>query len=247
MTDSLYLRLAGPIQSWAGPRVTGNFVRSESRPTRSGVEGLLAAAMGWPQDGWEEWIHSTGLTLRVDRPGSRMSDYQTINPRDEDLDYQKRAYLLMFGKRWAARAHFTPDGQNKTSIVRRSYISDAEFLVEVQDNDHFGALVNACRNPYFTTYLGRKAFPTTFPFFLGFGQSGLLESLPTAKQKQPGHRFQNDYFDSIPEPDHGHLRLEKLKSRSSSDWRMIDVEQMPRDEWMNFVASTLSRTKLQVL
>lgn len=240
MTESIYLRLAGPLQSWAGPRVTGNVVRSEPRPTRTGLEGLLAGALGWPQNQWEDWMHSVSLTVRADRPGSRLDDYQTINPRDEDLKYQQRAYLLFFGKRWSKRAHFTPDGQNKTSIVNRTYISDAEFLVEVQNSDHFDALVDAVRKPFFTTYLGRKAFAPVFPFMLGIGEPGLLETLPTPKRPKLSRSYRNEYFDALPDSEKAHLRIDPLGPEMSKTWHFTDVDELPREDWLAHVASTLS-------
>lgn len=241
MTESIYLRLSGPLQSWAGPRVTGNVVRSEPRPTRSGLEGLLAGALGWPQNAWEDWIHSATLTVRSDRPGSRVDEFRTMNPRDEDLKYQQRAYVLSFGKRWSKRAHFTPDGQNKTSIVNRTYISDAEFLVEVQDSDHFSSLVDAARSPFFTTYLGRKAFAPTFPFLLGIGESGLLETLPTPRRPQPSYSYRNEYFDALPDSEKAHLRIDSLGPETSKDWHFTDVDELPREKWLDHIATTLSR------
>lgn len=241
MTESIYLRLSGPLQSWAGPRVTGNVVRSEPRPTRTGLEGLLAGTLGWPQYEWEDWIHSVALVVRSDRPGSRIDEYQTINPRDEDMRYQQRAYSLTFGKRWSKRAHFTPDGQNKTSIVNRTYISDAEFLVEVQASDHFNSLVDAVRKPYFTTYLGRKAFSPAFPFVLGIGESGLLETLPTPLRTQPIRSYRNEYFDSLPNPDKAHLRIDPLGPDASEKWHFTDVNELPRREWLDHIATTLLR------
>ncbi len=242
MTDSLYIRLAGPLQSWAGPRVTGNVVRTEPRPTRSGLEGLLAAALGWPQDQWEEWIHSVTLTVRSDRPGSRIDEYQTINPRDEDLRYQQRAYLLTFGKRWSKRAHFTPDGQNKTSIVNRTYLADAEFLVEIRNSEHFSRLLEAVRQPFFTTYLGRKAFAPSFPFVLGVGEPGLLETLPTSQHGRPPATYRNEYFDAVPGSDGAHLRIDALAPSEGHSWHHTNVAELPRDEWLDHVSRTLDRT-----
>ncbi len=242
MTESLYIRLAGPLQSWAGPRVTGNVVRTEPRPTRSGLEGLLAGALGWPQNRWEDWIHSVNFIIRSDRPGSRIDEYQTINPRDEDLDYQRRAYLLTFGKRWIKRAHFTPDGQNKTSIVNRTYLADAEFLVEIQASDHFSALVDALRQPHFTTYLGRKAFAPAFPFFLGVGESGSLKVLPTAQRIRPLSPYRNEYFDALPDFDKAHLRMDKLSPHDGDTWHFTDVAELPRDEWLEHVSQAFVRS-----
>lgn len=242
MAESLYLRLAGPLQSWAGPRVTGNVVRTEARPTRSGLEGLLAAAMGWRRGEWEEWIRDTSISVRSDRLGNRVDEFQTINPRDEDLEYQERAYLLMTGRRWSKRANFTPDGQNKTSIVNRTYIADAVFLVEVSDGTRLEQIKRALRKPQFTSYLGRKAFAPTFPFFLGVGPEGALKDLPTVKQTARAVQLSNDYFDALAGPERPQLRIDHLGRTGTHSPEFVNVEALPQNDWIKLISDTFDRT-----
>ncbi|ADK27820.1 type I-E CRISPR-associated protein Cas5/CasD [Corynebacterium pseudotuberculosis] len=54
-----------------------------------------------------------------------------------------------------------------TSIIQRTYLAEAEFIVEVASDTHGELLRDALRAPKFSTYLGRKAFAPAFPFFLG--------------------------------------------------------------------------------
>ena len=180
--NTVFLRFAAPLQSWATSRVTGNIVRTERVPSRSGVVGLLAASLGAPRDAWPAWLADLMIEVRSEWTGEFIDDFQTINPRDEDLEYQQRTYTLMTGKRWIKSAHFTPDGEGGTAIVRRTYLANAEFLVAITAERHFDELVAAIRAPKFSTYPGRKAFAPVFPFYLGVGDASLLESLPTAER-----------------------------------------------------------------
>lgn len=180
--NAVFLRFAAPLQSWATSRVTGNIVRTERSPSRSGVVGLLAASLGAPRDEWPEWLADLKVEVRSEWTGEFVDEFQTINPRDEDLEYQQRTYPLLTGKRWIKSTHFTPDAEGGTSIVRRTYLANAEFIVALSSSSHFDELVTAIRAPKFTTYLGRKAFAPVFPFYLGVGDLSLLNSLPTLQR-----------------------------------------------------------------
>lgn len=177
--SSTYLRLAAPLQSWATARVTGNIVRTEQEPTTDGLRGLVAASLGAQRGKWPAWINDLKFTVRMDRRGELIDEFQTINPREEDLRFQRRLFALTTGRRWSKSTHFTPDGQHLTSVVRRTYLADAEFLVEVRSSDHGDEVALALRYPRFTPYLGRKAFAPTFPYYLGIGEPGLLDQLPS--------------------------------------------------------------------
>lgn len=173
---SLYVRLAGPLQSWAGGRVTGNFVDTGKTPTPSALRGMIAAAFGWKRGEWEPWVDDVELTVRVDKPGAVVDDFQTIGPRA--TDFSQRLHVAMTGKSEGKKA-FTPDARGLTSIVRRTYLADAEFLVEFSHDEKINEIAEAMAHPAFMPYLGKKAFAPSFPFILGTGEAGMLKTLPT--------------------------------------------------------------------
>src|SRR5271163_4872663 len=83
----LLLRLAGPMQSW-GTRSRFSNRDTGLEPSKSGVVGLLCAALGWSRDTETFTITGTRYTLeqlarqlvmavRVDREGRLMRDYHT--------------------------------------------------------------------------------------------------------------------------------------------------------------------------
>ncbi|NLE97041.1 MAG: type I-E CRISPR-associated protein Cas5/CasD, partial [Propionibacterium sp.] len=72
----LLLRLAGPMQSWGdSSRFTTRSTRRE--PTKSGVLGLLAAALGRPRTAEIADLAGLRFGVRVDQPGKVMVDFQT--------------------------------------------------------------------------------------------------------------------------------------------------------------------------
>ena len=74
--STLLLRLAAPIQSW------GNDSRFEVRrtgkePTKSGVIGLLAAALGRSRADSLDDLCSLRFGVRVDQEGQLLRDFHT--------------------------------------------------------------------------------------------------------------------------------------------------------------------------
>ena len=64
----LLIRLAGPMQSWGD---SSRFARRTTRrePTKSGVVGLLASALGRTREDPVEDLAQLELAIRVEQPG----------------------------------------------------------------------------------------------------------------------------------------------------------------------------------
>ncbi len=78
----LFLRLEGPLQSW-GDTAQWSVRRTRAEPSKSGVIGLIGAALGYgPDPEGDAEIARLGrelrLGIRVDRPGSVLRDYHTV-------------------------------------------------------------------------------------------------------------------------------------------------------------------------
>ncbi|GHF15188.1 hypothetical protein GCM10014715_83130 [Streptomyces spiralis] len=93
----LLVRLAGPLQSWG---LTGRFARRDThtRPTKSGVIGLCAAALGLAREEPLGELAEVRFGVRADRPGTPLRDYHTVGggtyplrPRDLLTDHQRAA------------------------------------------------------------------------------------------------------------------------------------------------------------
>ncbi|MDK7198401.1 type I-E CRISPR-associated protein Cas5/CasD [Actinotignum sanguinis] len=241
MSNPTFLRLAGPVQSWAGPRVTGNVVNSELRPTRSGLLGLLAGALGAPREQWPEWLEGADFTVRVDRPGRLINEFQTINPRatksglrNDEREFRTRQLWIRKQSDSDKNLAFTPDQQNSNAIIRRTYLAGAEFLVRVTCPGHQEEVDAALRSPAFVTYLGKKAFAPSFPFYLGRGEADTFNRIPVFDPAFKKPKKQVWTYSRAPyTADSGPGALPGTSS-------MVDVVS-DRGEWMNRVAALLDR------
>jgi len=112
---TLLLRLAGPMQSWG---TQSQFRERDTglEPSKSGVIGLLCAALGRPRDEPVDDLAALVMGVRVEREGAMRRDYQTAGGwhRREDAWYG------------VAKA----DGKTGGTVLSdRYYLADADFLV----------------------------------------------------------------------------------------------------------------------
>lgn len=144
----LLLRLCGPMQSWG---VQSRFsVRDTGlEPSKSGVIGLLCAALGRPRSAPLADLAALQMGVRVDREGRLAYDYHTA----------QNVY----------RAKGGPPKETEPST--RYYLSDACFLVgfESEDSALLSSLHTALHDPVWPLYLGRKAFVASEPPWLEDG------------------------------------------------------------------------------
>lgn len=158
--STLLLRLAGPLQSWG---IQSRFTVRDTalEPSKSGVVGLLAAALGRPRHASLEDLAALKMGVRVDRQGTLRMDFHTAggtHRRDED-----------YGVALA-------DGSGKRAITsQRFYLADADFLVglEGEDEDFLCQLDAALARPAWPLYLGRKAFVPGRPVRITYRPSAL--------------------------------------------------------------------------
>ncbi len=143
--NTLFLRLEGPLQAWGDQQSKFVVRRTAEAPTKSGVIGMLCAALGVsrPEAG-DEWLPKLGamrMSVRIDSPGVRWWDYHTVG---------------------AGMKMRTAQGEGKTKpgamLTRREYLCDASFLVAMQGEPCLIAELEAAMNaPRWTLYLGRKS------------------------------------------------------------------------------------------
>jgi CRISPR system Cascade subunit CasD len=187
---TLVLRFAGSAQSWASAPYA--IKATEGVPTRSAVLGMLAAALGVPRGPLPGWLHATEIHVRVDRPGTVVTDFHTISnpPADVGAARTRQRLAASAGRDKNTAHHTVPVGDggpwSKSSMVtERAYLADAEFIVTVShpDDGKLDSIAAAVVDPVFMPYLGRKAFAPAFPFNLGVHDQAahvLLDTLPTS-------------------------------------------------------------------
>lgn len=144
---TLLLQSVAPLQAWDtqsrfGVRTTGR------EPSKSGLVGLLCAALGRPR--WEPVADLAALTMavRVDKEGQILRDFHTA------------LNILKAG-----------GGIKPTEPSTRYYLTDAAFLIALQSDDTalLTRLHTALKNPRWMLFLGRKACPPGLPVYLPDG------------------------------------------------------------------------------
>ena len=146
---TLLIRIAGPLQSWGdSSRFTVRGTRRE--PTKSGIVGLLAAALGRPRDASVDDLACLKMAVRTDQPGTLLEDFQTAEN----------------------------DSGTKMPLTRRLYLADAAFTVALEgDREFLETIKDALNAPVFPLFLGRRSCPPTTPLVIGMSDLGVKDAL----------------------------------------------------------------------
>lgn len=183
MTSSVYIRLAGPLQSWAKPAVSGNYVNTAEIPTVTALQGLIAGGLGYTRGNWPEWISEIDFIIREERRPIFVDDFQTIGSREDEKVFRHRLALMQGLNSKAINPPTYKPGVAATTIAKRTYLADSEFIVQMTLEGHTEEIDRAVSSPVFVNYLGRKAFTPSFPYYLGVGDSEGLSRIPTVPHK----------------------------------------------------------------
>lgn len=147
--STLLLRLAAPLQSWG---VASKFdTRDTTRePTKSGVIGMLASALGRSRLENVDDLNALNFGVRIDQPGVLLRDYHTAR--------QKVG--------------------NSSFVTTRYYLADAVFLVGLEGKDSFlKKIAIALQNPAFPLFLGRRSCPPVGQLVLCIREQALRKAL----------------------------------------------------------------------
>ena len=153
---TLLLRLAAPLQAW-GSGSKFNIRLTEREPTKSGVVGMIAAAMGIQRNDDPkklEPLNDLRFGVRVEKEGKLLRDFHMVHEMT---------------------------GKKNSHVTERFYLSDAVFLaaLESEDKEYLEKIVNALNNPVYPLFLGRRSCPPTLPIVLGIRDGELTSILKT--------------------------------------------------------------------
>lgn len=141
MDSTLLIRLQGPMQSW-GTRSRFEIRDTEREPTKSGVIGLICAAIGRDRSEPVDDLALLKMGVRADREGVLQNDFQTVEG--------------------AVSADGTANRQAQTS--KRYYLADAAFVVALEGDVGLLRLINKrLLNPRWSMALGRKPYVPSAP------------------------------------------------------------------------------------
>ncbi len=160
--STLLLRLAAVMQSWGAD---SKFERrsTERAPTKSGVLGLVSAALGRRRDEDISDLEALRFGVRVDKEGVLLRDFHTAKSI-------KSAY-----------------------VTNRYYLTDAVFLVGLEGSESLiKELQAALKRPAYPLFLGRRSCPPEGRLCLGIREGkGLVEALkeePCQARLSPWHK-----------------------------------------------------------
>ncbi|MFJ6415572.1 type I-E CRISPR-associated protein Cas5/CasD [Paeniglutamicibacter sp. NPDC091659] len=153
MTVSVLLALAGPLQSWGSDsRFTVRATRTE--PTKSGVLGLVASALGRDRGDTLEDLGALNFAVRTEQEGTLLEDLQVS---------------------------LTLDKSERMPLSRRYYLADARFTAALSGDEKLVRdIADALSHPAYPLFLGRRSCPPARPVSMrgihdGTDGTGLLE------------------------------------------------------------------------
>lgn len=136
---TLLLKLAGPLQSW-GSDSRYETRRTERIPTKSGVIGMIGAALGIDRDDDLSELRTLDFGVRVDQPGTVIEDFHTAHNPVKDRSY----------------------------ITTRYYLSDAVFVAGISSPSQafLEKIAWALKHPVYPLFLGRRSCPPALPLVI---------------------------------------------------------------------------------
>lgn len=209
--STLLLRFAGPLQAW-GADSRFDVRRTNREPTKSGVIGLIASALGLRRDAPLDELNRLYFGVRVDREGVLLRDLHTVR-KDKNTSY----------------------------MTTRYYLSDAVFLIGLHSDDEalMQRLEHAVRNPAHPLFLGRRSCPPEGRVCLGLRQMPLEEALksePSLIPPKPSKPGEHQRARIVLDDPHGTARLNDLPV-SFSPYNRQYAYRAAREMWNTFPAN----------
>ena len=154
----LLLRIEAPLAAWGAAGAASERRPAWDEPSKSGVLGLAAGALGIDRsdapalDALHGGYDFAVQTLRRPR---LLVDYHTVQTVKQARKAPTRGAMFATGK------------DAETLITRRDYATDGVWLVALAMRDFaphdLDVLADALRAPYFMPYAGRRACPLSHP------------------------------------------------------------------------------------
>lgn len=157
---TLLIPLCGPLQSWG---VDSRFGERQTlrEPSKSGVLGLVCAALGRDRGEAIDDLVALRFGIRIDRGGTLLRDYHTA------LD------VIAAG-----------NDRTDTVLSNRWYLADAAFVAGLEGEETLLRTIHAAlADPVWPVFLGRKACLPSCALAPEWGLSGAI--LRTALVKAP--------------------------------------------------------------
>lgn len=155
MAEHLILRLEAPLMAFGGEAID-NFGVVRDFPAASMLTGLIANALGWRRGDAAKLYRLQDrlvFAVRIDRPGTRMRDFQTAKLEKSDRGWTTRH--APEGRKGGDATYDSPH------LRFRDYDADALVCVALRldpatEQPSLGAIAQALDEPARPLFLGRK-------------------------------------------------------------------------------------------
>lgn len=143
---TVLLKLSGLTQRWG---LWGAFERRDTAmaPTKSGVIGLVGAAIGRDREASYADLNQLTLAVRIDDPGEEFQDLHTVS-----------------GLRSASGKFLT-----ESKLTKRAYLTDAVFTAALSGEDItlIQQIAHGLQHPVWPLFLGARSCIPSCPIYLG--------------------------------------------------------------------------------
>ena len=177
------------LQSWGCNESMTSRRQTLRFPTKSGIIGMFASALGLERDMSNEDKIGIGLNdlrslefgIRIDDDGTIGRDYRTMHEYDYNVDMKTG---LIHGRKFSRKP---------SEISERNFIMDAVFIVAVRGTDEIiNRIHDSLNNPHYALYYGRKEFPASFDMLMNIKMDNFLDvPIMTAFENEPSHSRSN--------------------------------------------------------
>lgn len=189
MARHLLLRLEAPLMAFGGETID-NLGVIRDFPAQSMFTGLIANALGWRREDAAEHDRLQARLVfgaRLDRTGSRLTDFQTAELRKDDSGWTSTG---------RAEGRAGGDGTYKGQHLRyRDYHADAAVLIALRlepadETPTLEMVADALQRPARPLFLGRKPCLPASPLFAGWCDApdlltALQKAAPLATNARP--------------------------------------------------------------
>lgn len=192
MAQYLILELSGMMQAW-GDHTYEDYRPSHNFPTRSAIEGLLAACLGLDRadlvaqaqlaHDLQHYAVQAVKQPQVRKKFRKLEDFHTVSDARQ-VDGKPRKFPV---------------------VSRREYLYDAHFLAALafrEDSTYsLEQLRAALQKPYYTPFLGRRACPLTRPLFKAIVEAEDLHQALAQAVKQAALKTGGPMYSELPQPE----------------------------------------------
>lgn len=160
--STILFRLSAPLQAWGTEPRFDKWIRTGMEPSKSGVIGLVASAMGIDRTDGEslaELTKSLRMGVCVDREGIIGTDYHAVRL----VSHPDCSYKDMYSESVFVNGKKLPESAISRYDYKKYYLMDAAFTIGLESDDEklLCDIQEYLRHPKRILFLGRKSCPLT--------------------------------------------------------------------------------------